>query len=195
MRELTSAPVPPLGEDDHVRGDPGAPLVIVFADFTCPRCAVAAERLQAAPVRTCFRHFALRARHPRALATALAAEAAARQGAFWPFHDALYADQGRLDDPHLWALCDRLSASTSGASTPTGATRRPSRAWSATSGRRCARAPRRPRRWSSAVSCTRAHPIPHSSRGSPAALHGPLTRPTAAGRTTTMNGFGYREKQ
>ena len=31
-----------------------------------------------------------------------AAEAAALQGAFWVFHDALYADQGRLDDPHLW---------------------------------------------------------------------------------------------
>lgn len=49
-----------------------------------------------------FRHFALRAKHPRALALAHAAEAAAAQGAFWPFHDALYADQGRLDDPHLW---------------------------------------------------------------------------------------------
>ncbi len=108
MRELTSAPVPPLGGDDHVRGPSGAPLVIVYADFTCPRCAVAAERLRVAPVRTCFRHFALRARHPRALATALAAEAAARQGAFWPFHDALYADQGHLDDPHLWALCERF---------------------------------------------------------------------------------------
>ena len=59
-------------------------------------------------MRICFRHFALRARHPRALPTALAAEAAARQGAFWAFHDALYADQGRLDDPHLWARCERL---------------------------------------------------------------------------------------
>jgi len=108
MRELTSAPVPPLRADDHVRGAPGAPLVIVFADFTCPRCAVAAQRLQGAPLRTCFRHFALRARHPRALACALAAEAAGRQDAFWPFHDALYADQGHLDDPHLWALCERL---------------------------------------------------------------------------------------
>ncbi|HEY5144132.1 MAG TPA: thioredoxin domain-containing protein [Solirubrobacteraceae bacterium] len=108
MRELTSAPVPPLGEDDHVRGAPDAPLVIVFADFTCPRCAVTAELLAAAPLRTCFRHFALRARHPRALAAALAAEAAARQGAFWEFHDALYADQGHVDDPHLWALCERL---------------------------------------------------------------------------------------
>ena len=37
-----------------------------------------------------------------------AAEAAALQGAFWAFHDALYADQGRLDDPHLWERAEAL---------------------------------------------------------------------------------------
>ena len=42
------------------------------------------------------------------MALAQAAEAAARQGAFWAFHDALYADQGRIDDPHLWAHCETL---------------------------------------------------------------------------------------
>ena len=55
-----------------------------------------------------FRHFALKAKHERAVALAQAAEAAARQDAFWAFHDALYADQGRLDDPHLWARCEAL---------------------------------------------------------------------------------------
>ena len=41
---------------------------------------------------------------------AAAAEAVALQGgddSFWSFHDSLYADQGRLDDPHLW---DRVTA-------------------------------------------------------------------------------------
>jgi len=33
---------------------------------------------------------------------AVAAEAAALQGAFWEMHDSLFADQGRLDPPHLW---------------------------------------------------------------------------------------------
>jgi protein-disulfide isomerase len=106
--DLTSAPVPPLSEHDHVRGDDAAPLVIVYADFTCPRCAVAADRLRAAPVRTCFRHLALKARHPRAVPLARLVEAAARQGAFWRLHDAIYADQGRLDDPHVWAHAERL---------------------------------------------------------------------------------------
>ena len=60
------------------------------------------------PLRIAFRHFPVRSSHPRAHAAACAAEAAALQGAFWPFHDALFADQGRLEDPHLWARAERL---------------------------------------------------------------------------------------
>ena len=59
-------------------------------------------------MRVAFRHFPVRASHPRALAAAHAAEAAAAQGAFWPMHDALFADQGRLEDQHLWARAERL---------------------------------------------------------------------------------------
>jgi protein-disulfide isomerase len=110
--DLTSAPVPALGPDDHVRGPDGAPLVVMYADFACPHCAVAQLRLREAareqPLRVAFRHFALKAKHPRAPVLAAAAEAAALQGAFWPLHDALYADQGRQDDPHLWAHAERL---------------------------------------------------------------------------------------
>lgn len=108
MTDLTSAPIPPLRPADHVRGAAALPLVILYADFTCPRCAVAAERLRDAPVRTCFRHLALASRHRRAIPLAVAAEAAALQGAFWGLHDALFADQGRLDDPHVWERCTAL---------------------------------------------------------------------------------------
>src|SRR3954452_18488257 len=108
MSEMSSAPVPPLRAGDHVRGPADGPVLLVYADFTCPRCAVAHERLRDAPVRRVFRHLALRAKRPRAVALARAAEAAAAQDAFWPFHDALYADQGRQDDPHVWALVERL---------------------------------------------------------------------------------------
>ena len=108
MSDLRSAPVPPLRAEDHVRGDPEAPLVVFYGDFACPRCAVAARELEQEPVRVAFRHLALKAKHARAVPLALAAEAAARQGAFWAFHDALYADQGHIDDPHLWARCGEL---------------------------------------------------------------------------------------
>ena len=106
--DLRTAAPPPLRDDDHVRGDPGRTLILFYADFTCPRCALAHERLVGAGARVAFRHFALKSKHPRAVAVALAAEAAAQQGVFWPFADALYADQGRLDDPHLWQRAERL---------------------------------------------------------------------------------------
>jgi protein-disulfide isomerase len=109
MSDLRSAPVPPLRPDDHVRGPETAPLTIFYGDFACPRCAVAAQDLAGDKnVRVAFRHLALRAKHERAVPLALAVEAAARQGAFWAFHDALYADQGHIDDPHLWARCEQL---------------------------------------------------------------------------------------
>jgi protein-disulfide isomerase len=108
MTDLRSAPVPPPAADDRVRGPQGAPVVLFYADFACPRCAVAHEQLRRAPVRVAFRHFALKAKHPRAVALAHAAEAAAAQGAFWPFADALYADQSRLEDPHLWARAEAV---------------------------------------------------------------------------------------
>jgi protein-disulfide isomerase len=108
VTDLRSAPVPPLRDDDHVRGPAGAPPTLFYADFTCPRCAVEANRLADADARVVFRHFALKARHPRSVALALAAEAAARQDAFWAFHDSLYEDQGRIDDPHLWQRCETL---------------------------------------------------------------------------------------
>jgi protein-disulfide isomerase len=108
MPGLGSAPIPAVRADDHVRGAPGLALVVVYGDFACPRCAVAWERLAGEPVRLVFRHFALRAKHPRAVALACAAEAAGRQGAFWPWADATYRDHGHLDDPHLWARAQSL---------------------------------------------------------------------------------------
>lgn len=108
MTDLRSAEIPGLRPDDHVRGPGDAPLVLFYGDFACPKCALAHGRLRQAPVRVAFRHFALRAKHPRALALARAAEAAAAQGCFWELADALYADQGRLEDPHLWARCEEL---------------------------------------------------------------------------------------
>jgi protein-disulfide isomerase len=108
MQDLRTAPPPPLGDDDHVRGDATRPLVVFYADFTCPRCALAHERLTNAGAHVAFRHMALRAKHERAVPVACAAEAAAAQDSFWPFADALYADQGRIDDPHLWERAREL---------------------------------------------------------------------------------------
>jgi protein-disulfide isomerase len=77
--------------------------VIEYADFECPFCAALHLRLKHRPLHVAFRHFPVRSSHPRAWAAACAAEAAALQGRFWEMHDSLFADQGRLEDPHLWA--------------------------------------------------------------------------------------------
>jgi protein-disulfide isomerase len=108
MGNLTSAPLPPLRADDHVRGPEHAPLVVVYGDYECPFCAALEPRLRDLPLRVAFRHFPVRGTHPRAFAAACAAEAAGLQGAFWGMHDALFDDQGRLEDPHLWARAERL---------------------------------------------------------------------------------------
>lgn len=91
-----------------MRGPQDAPLVTVYADFECPYCAALELRLREAPLRVCFRHFPVRSSHPRAWPAAQAAEAAAAQDAFWPMHDALFEDLGRLEDPHLWGRAQRL---------------------------------------------------------------------------------------
>jgi protein-disulfide isomerase len=83
-------------------------VVIVYGDYECPYCAAVEVRLRERSLRVAFRHFPVRGSHPRALAAAHAAEAAAEQGAFWAMHDALFGDPGRLEDPHLWARAEAL---------------------------------------------------------------------------------------
>jgi len=95
---LESAPVPPPGEDDHIRGE--GPVVVVYGDYECPYCAAELPKLSG--VTTVFRHFPVVSKHPRSRRLAAAAEAAGLQGSFWEMHDSLFDDQGHLDDPHLW---------------------------------------------------------------------------------------------
>ena len=82
--------------------------MIEYADFECPFCALVSTRLADRPLRRVFRHFPVRSSHPRAWAAACAAEAAGLQGSFWEMHDSLFADQGRLEDPHLWTRASEL---------------------------------------------------------------------------------------
>jgi protein-disulfide isomerase len=106
MSELTSAGVPPLAADDHLRGE--GPDLIVYADLGCPHCAASWSRIAASEARIVFRHFPVRSKHPRAPALHAAAEAAGLQGTFFEMVDSLFADRGHHDDPHLWERAERL---------------------------------------------------------------------------------------
>jgi len=99
---LTDLSVPVDPQRDHVRGPTHAPVTIVeYGDFECPYCGMAepvvrellAEVAQMAYV---WRHLPLTDVHPRAQLAAEAAEAAARQDAFWPMHDLLLEHQDAL---------------------------------------------------------------------------------------------------
>lgn len=107
MSDLSSAPIPPVGPDDHVRGE-GEKGLIVYADLGCPHCAAVWQRLEEEPGRLVFRHFPVASKHPRAPALHAAAEAAGLQGRFFEMVDSLYADRGRVDDPHLWERAQRF---------------------------------------------------------------------------------------
>jgi len=107
MASLGSAAVPPVGPDDHVRGE-GEEGLIVYADLGCPLCAGAWQRLRDRAGWLVFRHFPVASKHPRSPALHAAAEAAGWQGRFFEMVDSLYADRGRVDDPHLWERVEQL---------------------------------------------------------------------------------------
>ena len=93
---------------DHLRGLPDAPVQLVeYADFECGVCAEARHAVDAArevlgdQLLVVYRHLPVPRTHPRAVAAALAAEAAAEQGQFWAMHDLLFANQDRLGREEL----------------------------------------------------------------------------------------------
>jgi len=106
--DLSSAAVPPIGPDDHVRGE--GPEAILYMDLACPACAKTWLAVRDLPLRLCVRHFPLASKRPRSPALQAAAEAAGRQRpeAFWGLVDSIYADHGHIDDPHLWARAETL---------------------------------------------------------------------------------------
>jgi protein-disulfide isomerase len=105
----------PVSADDHARGPGAAPVTVVeYGDYECPYCAAARPVLAAlidhspGQVRLVFRNFPLADVHPFALTAALAAEAAAALGAFWPMHDLLFSKQDRLRDSDLARYAELL---------------------------------------------------------------------------------------
>lgn len=88
--------------NDHVRGNPNAPIVIVeYSDPECPFCKNFHQTMKQVmdaygadgKIAWVYRHFPLDSIHPKARAEAQAMECAAEIGgndAFWKFTDRLY---------------------------------------------------------------------------------------------------------
>jgi len=94
--------VAPIQADDHVFGNPNAPLVlVVYSDFQCPFCEEYHKTMHGimelfgkeGSVAWVYRHFPFVDMHPESPMYALASECAASLGgndAFWNYSDGLY---------------------------------------------------------------------------------------------------------
>ena len=91
--------------DSPTMGNPDAAVVLLeFSDFECPYCARSKAEVATfmaaheADVLLVFKHLPLTNIHAEALPAALAAWAAGQQDQFWPYHDALFAQQADLGE-------------------------------------------------------------------------------------------------
>ena len=95
MSSLTSAGVPAVGPDDHVRG--AGPEAILYLDLACQHCAASWPGISRLPLRLVFRHFPVveqapaRAGAPR---RGRGCRAAGRRGGRLAVHRLVYRDQG-----------------------------------------------------------------------------------------------------
>ncbi len=95
-------------------GPSNAPVKIVeFADFQCPFCGRVEPTVNQIlktygnKVELTYVNFPLPI-HPYAFQAAQAAECAEQQGKFWPYHNALFANQSKLDVKDLKALATKV---------------------------------------------------------------------------------------
>jgi protein-disulfide isomerase len=106
---------PPVNDQDHIKGNPESPVVLVeYGDFQCPHCGAAypilkqLEKTFKNKLALVFRHFPLAEIHPFAQAAAVASEAAANQGKFWEMHDLIFENQDLLSLELLLRLAEAL---------------------------------------------------------------------------------------
>lgn len=113
--------VKPVSADDHIFGDPGAPVKIIeFSDLECPFCKQFHQTMRSAMslyegrVAWVFRNFPLTQLHSKAMKEAQAAECAAKlegNDAFWQYIDAVFEitpSNNGLDEAQLPKIAERV---------------------------------------------------------------------------------------
>jgi len=110
---------PPVSEKDHIQGPAGAPVELVeYGDYQCPHCGRAypiIKRIQQElgdSLKFVFRNFPLSEAHPQAFMAAIAAEAAAKQNAYWEMHDLIFENQQSLSDEPFLGFAQQLGLDT-----------------------------------------------------------------------------------
>ncbi|MBK9164735.1 MAG: thioredoxin domain-containing protein [Acidobacteria bacterium] len=102
-------------DDDPAFGPAAAPVtILMFSDFQCPACARTHPELKRViaeykdKIRFVVRDFPLENAHPNAFESALAANAAHRQGKFVEYIEILYRYQEALDGASLRKYAEQL---------------------------------------------------------------------------------------
>jgi len=108
--------VRPVDENDHIRGNPNAPIVIIeYSDYDCPFCKSHHETMNqvmtdygaGGQVAWVYRHFPIEQLHPNAPLLALASECVAdltdNEG-FWAFSDLIFGERARNELTNITKL-------------------------------------------------------------------------------------------
>ncbi len=114
VRPAPTAPPPPdkvTLDESRALGSADAQIAIVeFSDYQCPYCqrfflqtfpSLKKNYVETGKARFYFRDFPLEQIHPQARSSAIAANCASRQGAYWDMHHGLFENQKRLG-PELY---------------------------------------------------------------------------------------------
>ena len=123
LAKSAAAAVPSAGtlatDDDPALGSVDAPLTLVeFGDFQCPYSAEESYLIRRLAsqfgdsVRVIYRDFPLSDIHPEAALAAEAGGCASEQGAFWSYHDKLFANQSDLSRAALITYAGAVGMST-----------------------------------------------------------------------------------
>jgi len=110
---------PPVVQVDYdptrVKGSADAPITIVeFADFQCPFCSKVQPLLNdvlakyKGKVKLAYMDFPLSQIHLHAEMAAEASRCALARGKYWEMHDAMFADQSKLDEADLVKIAASL---------------------------------------------------------------------------------------
>lgn len=102
-------------DDDPIRGTKDAPVqIVMFSDFQCPFCVRVETTMKTIKdtygdkVAVTFRDYPL-SFHQNAEKAAEAANCAHKQGKYWEFHDALFANQSQIAVPDLKKRAEEMS--------------------------------------------------------------------------------------
>jgi protein-disulfide isomerase len=106
IAEIKRSPIKPIDKDDHIKGNPNAPIVVLtYTDFDCPYCKKFHETMNQimsaygkdGKVAWVYRHSPIPQLHPSAPRIAQASECVAKLGGsdgFWKFADLAFGERG-----------------------------------------------------------------------------------------------------